>query len=106
MRDVSVFNEMFHCRPLFGCHPAVQRSPIAEPVSAHPFANGKVCKSVGVAFSPVDEFEDYQRQRSTVERSANPASGESGLGRCCRKSLRKGTVELEFETNESRQMDF
>jgi hypothetical protein len=28
------------------------------------------------------------------------------MGRCCRKSLRKRTVELEFETIESRQADF
>ena len=30
----------------------------------------------------------------------------SEVGRCCRKSLREGTVELEYETNESRQADF
>jgi hypothetical protein len=30
----------------------------------------------------------------------------AALGRCCRKSLREGTVELEYETNESRQADF
>ena len=27
-------------------------------------------------------------------------------GRCCRKSLRKRNVKLEFETNESRHVDF
>jgi hypothetical protein len=30
----------------------------------------------------------------------------SHFDRCCRKSLREGTVELEYETNESRQADF
>jgi len=30
----------------------------------------------------------------------------SQVDRCCRKSLREGTVELEYETNESRQADF
>jgi hypothetical protein len=30
----------------------------------------------------------------------------TAMGRCCRKSLRKRTVELEFETIESRRADF
>jgi hypothetical protein len=33
-------------------------------------------------------------------------AGTSGIDRYRRKNLRKGNVELEFETNESRQMDF
>src|SRR6267142_4672044 len=32
--------------------------------------------------------------------------GTSHLGRYCRKSLRKRNVKLEFETNESRHVDF
>ena len=30
----------------------------------------------------------------------------SGFGRCCRKSLRKRTAELQFQTIKSRQSDF
>jgi hypothetical protein len=33
------------------------------------------------------------------------AHSSADKGRCCRKSIQKGTVELEFETNESRPMD-
>jgi hypothetical protein len=44
-------------------------------------------------------FCDATRDRSSVDAT-------SGMGRYCRKSHRKRNVELDFEANESREMDF